>query len=58
MQQSLLDLRGFGVTTFAQISAYASQSGADVVFNFGTGGMLTLRNITLAALADDMVLTA
>ncbi|WP_149141519.1 hypothetical protein [Gemmobacter caeruleus] len=56
--EDLLDLRGFGVTTFAQISAYASQSGADVVFNFGTGGMLTLRNITLAALADDMVLTA
>jgi len=44
-----------GVTTFAQASTYATQVGANVVFDFGGGDMLTIRNITINALADDII---
>lgn len=44
-----------GVNNFTQASTYASQSGAHVVFDFGGGDTLTVRNTTLAALADDMI---
>lgn len=48
-------LLGYGITTFAQASGYATQSGADVVFNFGDGDTLTIRNSILSTLADDMI---
>ncbi len=49
-------LLGFnGVANFAQASTYASQSGADIVFNLGGGNILRVANATLASLADDMV---
>lgn len=45
----------FGVTSFAQARTHATQSGTDVVFDFGGGDTLTIRNITINALADDMI---
>ncbi|WP_371862692.1 hypothetical protein [Paracoccus denitrificans] len=43
------------ITSFAQARTHATQSGADVVFDFGGGDILTIRNITINALADDMI---
>lgn len=48
-------LLDFGVTTFAQARTYATQSGTDVVFSFGAGDTLTIRNATINALADDVI---
>lgn len=48
-------LLDFGVANFAQARAHATQSGAHVVFDFGEGDALTIRNTTIAALADDMI---
>ncbi len=36
------------------LAAFASQDGADVVFDFGAGDTLTVRNTTVAALEDDI----
>lgn len=52
-----LAFRGFaGVTTATQALAFASQSGAHVVFNFGNGDVLTVLSTTLAALTDDILI--
>lgn len=54
----LINLGGFGAAfdSFAEVSAAATQSGADVVLDFGLGRTLTLANVALAALsADDFV---
>ncbi|WEJ80124.1 calcium-binding protein (plasmid) [Paracoccus versutus] len=48
-------LLDFDVTAFAEARTYATQSGADVVFDFGDGDTLTIRNITISALADNMI---
>ncbi|WP_323715946.1 calcium-binding protein [Paracoccus aminovorans] len=40
-------LLNFGVTTFSQARAYATQDGANVVFDFGDGDILTVRNTTI-----------
>lgn len=45
----------FGLTTFAQAKAYSIQSGADVVFNFGAGDGITIRNTAINTLGDDLV---
>ena len=48
-------LQGFaGVTNFAQARSHATQQGQDVVFDFGGGDVLTVRNTTIGALADDL----
>lgn len=48
-------LLGFaGINNFAQARSHAAQRGADVVFDFGSGDTLTIRNTTIAALADDL----
>lgn len=44
-----------GIRNFTQARSYADQVGKDVVFDFGGGDVLTVKNITIAALADDMV---
>lgn len=44
-----------GVRNFSQARSYAEQVGKDVIFDFGGGDVLTVKNITIAALADDMV---
>ncbi|MGZ3218200.1 calcium-binding protein [Paracoccus sp. T5] len=45
----------FGVETFAQASTYAAPSGANVVFDFGDGDILTIRNTTISALGNDLL---
>ena len=54
-----LDLRDFGFTSVAQAQGFAAQVGPDVVYTFDTGPgptaeVLTVENITIAALADDI----
>lgn len=43
------------ITNFAQARSHAVQRGADVVFDFGGGDTLTIRNATISSLSDDMV---
>ena len=45
-------ISGFGAAldTFAELLSAATQVGADIVFNFGGGDSLTLKNIALASL--------
>ena len=45
-----------GVQTIAQALSHATQSGADVVFDFGADGGFTVTNIQLAALSDDLLI--
>ncbi|SMO84289.1 calcium-binding protein [Paracoccus laeviglucosivorans] len=47
-------LLDFGFTNFGQARAYAAQRGANVIFDFGDGDALTVRNTNINALADDM----
>ncbi len=44
-----------GIRNFTQARSHAEQVGKDVVFDFGGGDVLTIRNITISALSDDMV---
>ena len=50
-----IQLRDFGISSFAQARAHATQQGADVVFNLGDGDVLTIRGATIGQLADDMI---
>ena len=43
------------VTSVADAMTHATQSGADVLFDFGPAGSVLVRDITLAALMDDIV---
>lgn len=45
-----------GFASVATAMSYASQSGTDVVFNFGGGDTLTVLNTTLLTLQDDILL--
>ncbi|WP_405404349.1 family 16 glycosylhydrolase [Paracoccus sp. Ld10] len=45
----------FGISNFAQARAHATQGGPDVVFDFGDGDILTVRNSTIAMLSDDLI---
>ena len=48
-------LLNFGLTSFADAQTYATQSGDDVVFNFGDGDTLRIEGTTISALADDVI---
>lgn len=48
-------LLSFGVTSFAEAKTYATQSGTNVIFDFGSGDTLRIDNITINALSDDMI---
>ncbi|TRD14611.1 calcium-binding protein, partial [Palleronia caenipelagi] len=50
-----LRLAKLGVNNFSEVQTYATQVNGDVMFDFGSGDTLTIRNITLNALADDMI---
>jgi Ca2+-binding RTX toxin-like protein len=50
-----IQLRDFGISSFAQARTHATQQGADVVFNLGDGDVLTIRGATIGQLADDMI---
>lgn len=50
----VIDLRGFGISNFNQALNYATQIGGRVEFDFGDGDVLTIRNITINDLSDDM----
>jgi Ca2+-binding RTX toxin-like protein len=54
----ILDFTGFGFATVAEAQAFATQVGANVVYDFGNGDTLTINNITIAALADDIEIAA
>lgn len=43
-----------GITDFAKAKTFARQVGTDTVFDFGGGDVLTVENMTIAALANDM----
>ena len=45
----IVDLQGFGITTFGQLGAFMAQNGADVVITLG-GDVLTLSNVVLSQL--------
>ena len=54
----VLVLHGFvGVSTAAQALSHAVQSGTNVVFDFGAGDVLTVLNMTKAALLDDLLVS-
>jgi Ca2+-binding RTX toxin-like protein len=51
-----ITLVGLGITTFAGAMAFASQSGSNTVFDFGSGQTLTLNNVAMGSLvAGDFV---
>lgn len=50
-----LRVLGFGLTSYSQARTHATQSGDDVVFDFGNGDILTVQDTTINALADDMI---
>jgi Ca2+-binding RTX toxin-like protein len=50
-----LDLRDFSFASAADALARATETGGDVVFDFGKGDGLTVEDITLAALSDDIL---
>ncbi len=52
-----IDLTDFNFAGVSAAKSFATQSGANVVFNFGSGDTLTINNITLAQLtAPDFIL--
>jgi serralysin len=54
---SQLQLLGYGLNTAAQVRAAMRQEGADVVFRFGNGETLTLRNFDAGLIQDRQFLT-
>lgn len=53
-QDDLDSILFVGLGSLAEVTATASQSGADVVLDFGGGDILTVRDTTIAALNDDL----
>jgi hypothetical protein len=49
----LIDLHGYGLSTFAQLQAFLSQSGANVLINFDAGNQITLQNVQLSQLKQN-----
>lgn len=47
----IIRLQGYGITSFDQLTALATQSGADVRFVFANGESLVLRNVSLSNLS-------
>lgn len=47
----IIKLQGYGITSFDQLTALATQSGADVRFVFANGESLVLRNVSLSNLS-------
>ena len=50
----ILNFTEFGFATVAEAQAFATQIGSDVVYDFGGGDILTVKNMTIAALDDDI----
>ncbi|MEP3344909.1 MAG: hypothetical protein ABJO09_21620, partial [Hyphomicrobiales bacterium] len=53
-----IQLQGFGLSNASEAMGFASQVGADVVFNFGSGDVLTVDDATLAMLGNDILIFA
>ncbi len=51
-----IDLREFDFASVSQALSFASQQGAHTVFDFGGGDRLIVDNITVNALADDLLI--
>lgn len=45
----------FDISSLAQAGVHAAQSGADIIFDFGSGDILTVRNMTIGGLGDDLI---
>ena len=41
----MVSIQGFGVTTFAQLQGFMTQSGGDTVITLNTADILTVRNV-------------
>ena len=53
----VISIQGFGVTTFGQLQAFMTQSGADTVITLNTADILTVRNVAPGTLqASDFLL--
>ena len=50
----VIELDNFGFATKAEAFALASDSGGDVIFNFGADGVLTVENATISQLQNDL----
>ena len=48
-------LRDFGLADAQDALSHANQVGSDVVFDFGNGDTLTVENVLLGALEDDLI---
>ncbi|WP_306046600.1 hypothetical protein [Nioella sp. MMSF_3534] len=53
--EDTLIFRNFGLTDAQDALSHATQSGSNVVFDFGNGDTLTVLNTDLAALSDDIL---
>ena len=51
--EDIIALQGLGFTNFADVTAAATQSGADTVIDLGTDGSITLVGINVASLNQD-----
>lgn len=49
-----IELRNLGLSSSSDALSYAVQTGSDVVFDFGQGDVLTVRNSTILVLEDDI----
>jgi len=47
----VIQLQGYGITSFSQLTSMATQVGADVRFSFGNGEALVVRDVTLSQLS-------
>jgi Ca2+-binding RTX toxin-like protein len=54
--EDILDFVAFGFADDAEALSFASEVGSDVVFDFGTDGLLTVSNTTLAAFGEDNII--
>ncbi|WP_411840559.1 calcium-binding protein [Paracoccus sp. ME4] len=50
-------IKDLGIVNYDQAISLATQDGEDVVFDFGNGDVLTVRNATVAAIVDDLLFT-
>lgn len=52
--QDQLDLRALGIDSASELVPHASNSGANLVLNFGSGNTVTLQNVQVAQIHDGM----
>ncbi|WP_052248760.1 hypothetical protein [Leisingera sp. ANG-Vp] len=53
----MIELRGMGFANVSDALSNASETGGNVVFDFGNGDKLTVLNTSISSLQDDIILT-